>query len=146
MELNIKKFSELTKDELYEIYHLRSAVFVVEQNCAYLDVDEWDRCSLHVYLKDEDGIEAYLRVLPQGTAFDEVSIGRVIAVKRRRGLGTQIVKAGIEAAKEYFNAGSITIEAQVYAKSLYEKLGFIEISDEFMDTGIPHIKMQLTLN
>ena len=72
---------------------------------------------------------------------DYVSIGRVIAVKRRSGIGTQVLSEGIRAAKEYFAADKIYLEAQVYAKSFYEKLGFRQVSDEFLEDGIPHIKM-----
>ncbi len=141
MELSIKHFSELSRDELYEIYRLRVAVFVVEQQCVYQDIDEADRSAYHIFLKDEEGIQAYLRLLPAGTTFDAVSLGRVIAVKRHCGLGTRIVEEGIKAAGQIFGAKEIKIEAQVYAKELYEKLGFVQTSEEFMEDGIPHVAM-----
>ena len=119
MELIVKHFKELSKEELFEIYKLRVAVFVVEQNCPYQEIDDTDLVSYHVYLKEEDRIVAYLRAIPQGISFEDASLGRVIAVKRRCGLGTKIVKAGIEVVKEKFKTDKITIEAQVYAKSLY---------------------------
>ena len=144
MELTVKHLSELTSSELYEIFRLRVSVFVVEQNCPYQEIDEFDRVALHVFLSDDTGILAYLRVLPAGTVFDTPSIGRVIAVKRREGLGTHIVREGIKVARESFKASEITIEAQCYAKSLYEKLGFQQISDEFLEDGIPHVKMLYT--
>lgn len=87
MELFVKTLHELTPEELFEIYKLRVSVFVVEQKCPYQEVDDADKVAYHVWLKDEDGIQAYLRVLPKGATFDECSIGRVIAVKRRCGLG-----------------------------------------------------------
>ena len=93
MELVVKHFSELTAEELFEIYKLRVSVFVVEQKCPYQEVDEADRAAYHLWLKDEDGIESYARVLPQGVTFPTVAIGRVIAVKRRCGLGSKIVEA-----------------------------------------------------
>ena len=145
MELVIKQFQELSVEELFEIYKLRVAVFVVEQQCPYQEIDDADRSAYHAYLKDESGIQAYIRVLPKGISFDEVSLGRVIAVKRRCGLGSRILSAGIQLAKEKFHADSIVIEAQVYARKLYEKAGFIPISDEFLEDGIPHIKMALHL-
>lgn len=141
MELFVKHFSQLTRDELFEIYKLRVAVFIVEQQCAYPEVDDADRQAYHIWLRDGDGIQAYLRVLPAGATFDTVSIGRVIAVKRRYGLGSRIVAEGIRAAKEKFGARVITIEAQTYAKGLYEKAGFIQSSEEFLEDGIPHIRM-----
>ena len=143
MQLIVKHFSELSVDELFAIYKLRVAVFVVEQKCPYQEIDEADRSAYHIWLQDEDGIAAYARALPPGVTFAEASIGRVIAVKRRCGMGSRIVAAAVETAREKFSAGKITIEAQVYARSLYEKAGFRQISDEFLEDGIPHIQMQL---
>ena len=146
MQLIVKHFSELSVDELFAIYKLRVAVFVVEQKCPYQEIDEADRAAYHIWLQDEDGIAAYARALPPGVTFAEASIGRVIAVKRRCGMGSRIVAAAVETAREKFSAGKITIEAQVYARSLYEKAGFWQISDEFLEDGIPHIQMQLQLS
>lgn len=145
MELIAKHFSELTAEELFEIYKLRVSVFVVEQNCPYQEVDDADKAAYHLWLEDDDGIEAYARLLPAGTAFPTAAIGRVIAVKRRLGLGSRIVSAAIALAKEKYRADKITIEAQTYAHTLYEKLGFRQTSDEFLEDGIPHIQMQLEL-
>ena len=145
MELVIKNFSELTAEELFEIYKLRVSVFVVEQNCPYQEIDDADRTAYHVWLKDDDGIEACARALPEGVTFPTAAIGRVIAVKRRCGLGSRIVEEAVNAAREKFNADKITIEAQVYARSLYEKCGFHQTSGEFLEDGIPHIQMQLKL-
>lgn len=141
MELVVKKFDELDKRELFEIYKLRVKVFVVEQNCPYQEIDDTDLVSYHVYLKEDDKIVAYLRAIPQGVTFSDASLGRVIAVKRRQGLGTKIVKAGIEVVKEKFNTDKITIEAQVYARKLYENCGFRQTGPEFLEDNIPHIRM-----
>lgn len=141
MEVSIKHFSELSRDELFDIYKLRVSVFVVEQQCPYQEVDDGDRSAYHVFMKDEEGIQAYLRILPAGVSFDQVSLGRVIAVKRRCGLGTRIVLEGIKAARELLDAREIKIEAQVYAKELYEKIGFVQTSEEFLEDGIPHVEM-----
>ena len=143
MTLQIKRFHELTTEELYAILRLRVSVFVVEQNCPYMELDDLDREALHVWLEDEDGIEAYLRILNRGVESEHVAIGRVIAVKRRCGLGTQILAEGIRAAREGFGADRIYLEAQTYARGLYEKQGFRQISDEFLLDGIPHVKMIL---
>ncbi len=141
MKTIIKSFYELNIDELYEILKLRAEVFIIEQNCIYPDIDDKDKHSLHVFLKEQDEIVAYLRVIEKGISFDEVSIGRVIAKYRRQGLGTLVLKAGIQAAKEIYQAEKIIIEAQTYAKAFYEKQGFIQTSDEFLEDGIPHIQM-----
>ena len=143
MKLTVKHFSELSADELYEIYKLRCAVFVVEQNCVYQDIDDADKLAYHLWLSDETGIQAYARVLPKGVTFPGVSLGRVIAVRRRGGLGTKIVREAVRVAKEKFDADRITIEAQTYAKKLYENLGFKQTSEEFLEDGIPHIQMLL---
>ena len=145
MELTVKHFSELSAEELFEIYKLRVSVFVVEQNCPYQEIDDADRAAYHLWLKDADGIEAYARVLPQGVTFPTAAIGRVIAVKRRCGLGSRIVEEAVRVAAEKFHADKITIEAQVYARTLYEKCGFRQTSAEFLEDGIPHIEMQLSL-
>lgn len=144
MELYVKHFSELTTEELFEIYKLRALVFVVEQNCAYQDVDDADKQAYHLWLKDENDIVAYSRVLPKGVKHSEVSIGRVISARRRCGLGSKIVRSGIEVAKNKLNAERIFIEAQSYAREFYEKSGFKQNGSEFMEDGIPHIPMILT--
>lgn len=141
MKVYVKRYGELTKDELYALVRLRIAVFVVEQNCPYMELDDRDQAAVHVWLEDDEGIEAYLRVMDRGVESEHVSIGRVIAVKRRSGIGTQVLSEGIRVAKEYFAADQIYLEAQVYAKSFYEKSGFRQVSDEFLEDGIPHIKM-----
>ena len=141
MYLQIKRFHELTTDELYAILKLRVDVFVVEQRCPYGEIDGLDQNALHVWLQDEKWIEAYVRVLDKGVKSEHAAIGRVIAVKRRMGLGTKIVQAGLDAAREYYGADAVYIEAQTYARSLYEKLGFRQISGEFPEDGIPHIQM-----
>lgn len=145
MELVIKHFNELTTDELFEIYKLRVEVFVVEQNCPYQDVDYADRVSYHLYLRDEEGIQAYSRVIPAGAKFEHVSIGRLLTIKRRAGLGRRMMEESIKVAREKFNADLVEIEGQVYVKKLYEELGFVQTSDEFLDDGIPHVKMELHL-
>lgn len=142
MELVVKHFDELTAWELFDLYKLRVSVFVVEQSCPYQEVDDADRVSYHVWLRDGDGIAAYLRVIPAGVNFEDVSIGRVIAVRRRCGLGTRIVAEGLRVAQERLGAQRVTIEAQTYARALYEKLGFRQTSAEFLEDGIPHIRMQ----
>lgn len=141
MEIVVKKFEELSVEELYEILRLRAEVFVVEQNCAYQDLDKIDKEAYHVYLQEDGKIVAYLRVIDKDKRLDEVSIGRVISLKRRQGLGTALMKAGIEVAKEKFGAKVIKIGAQLYAKPFYEGCGFRQISGEYLEDGIPHIYM-----
>ena len=145
MNLFVKHFKELSIEELYEILKVRVEVFVVEQNCPYQEVDDKDKQSYHVYLKDHTGIKAYLRVIDKGVAYEETSIGRVLTIDRGCGLGNQILSEGIKVAKEKMNADKIKIEAQSYAREFYEKFGFKQISDEFIEDGIPHVEMILNL-
>ncbi len=144
MERIIKHFSELTTEELLEIYKLRVSVFVVEQKCPYQEVDDADRFSYHIYLKEEAGIQAYARVMDGGVTFDMPSIGRIIAVKRHCGLGSRIVAESIQFAQEHFHAKQIKIAAQTYAIPFYEKAGFVTISEPFLDVGVPHVIMLWT--
>lgn len=145
MELVVKKFNDLTNDELYEILKLRVDVFVVEQACPYPDLDNLDQEAIHVFYKDKKGIQAYLRIMDRGVESEYVSIGRVIAAERRKHLGSSLMKDAIKISKETFAADKIYLEAQVYAKEFYEKLGFKQTSEIFDLDGIDHIKMELSL-
>lgn len=141
MELKVKTFAQLSNTELYAILKLRVDVFVVEQACPYPEVDGRDEDSLHVWLEQDGEILAYLRVLDRGVESEYVAIGRVIAARRRQGLGSEIMKAGIRVAQERFHAESIYLEGQVYAQGFYESLGFRQISEPYLEDNIPHIKM-----
>ena len=145
MDLLVKTFDELSTRELYDLLRLRVDVFVVEQHCPYPELDGRDEAALHVWLQDETGIQAYLRIMDRGVSSEYISVGRVIAAKRRMGLGTRILAEGIRLARERFSAEQIYLEAQVYAKGLYEKQGFRVISEPFLEDGIPHVKMLLDL-
>lgn len=141
MEEIVKYFDELTVDELYEIMQARAEVFVVEQNCAYQDLDDVDKEAYHVWLKENGKLVAYLRVVDKGKRLDEVSLGRVISLKRRCGLGSRLMQLGLRVAKEKFGAKKIMIGAQVQAQPFYESVGFCQISGEYLEDGIPHIYM-----
>ena len=99
MQLTVKSFHDVTAEELYRILSLRVSVFVVEQNCPYMELDGLDKNAVHVWLEDDEGIQAYLRVLDRGVEADCPAIGRVIAAKRGFGLGRRIVKEGVKVAK-----------------------------------------------
>lgn len=143
MELVIKHFNELTIDELYEILRIRAEIFVVEQDAAYQDLDCLDQHSVHLYLKDEDGIQAYLRVIEPGRKHENAMISRVVSRKRRCGLATRLLKAGIEVAQKEYGADRIKISAQVYAIPLYEGVGFRVTNDEvYLEDGLPHKEMK----
>ena len=144
MELTIKHFDELSAQELFEIYRSRVAVFVVEQNCPYQEVDEADRHAYHITLRENDELVAYLRVVEQNVLREEVTIGRVLSLKRRKGYASRLLSEGIRVAEESLHADKIVIEAQTYAMPLYEKAGFVPVSEEFLEDGIPHVRMLRT--
>lgn len=137
----MKKFEELDVNELYEIMQARAEVFVVEQECAYQDLDGVDKEAYHVYLRENGELVAYLRVLDKGKRLDEVSVGRVISLKRGLGLGKRLMRAGLQVAKEKFGATIVKVGAQVQAKGFYESVGFRQVSGEYDEDGIPHIYM-----
>ena len=143
MRLVSKLFDELTPRELYELLRSRSEVFVVEQKCAYQDIDGRDYESLHVFYEEDGRVVAYLRVYPKepGT----VQMGRVLTLRRGVGLGARLLHEGIRLVHETMNAERIFIEAQTYAVGFYEREGFAVCSDEFLEDGIPHVEMTLRL-
>ena len=141
MELFVKRFEELTTDQLYSILQLRVAVFVVEQNCPYMELDGLDRGAVHLWLEENGRVMACARVMDRGVESEYVSIGRVVTAERRSGLGSRILTESIRAAKEYFHAGELYLEAQEYAIPFYARQGFAVASDVFPIDGIPHVKM-----
>lgn len=141
IKLCVKHFSQLSTEELFEIYKLRVSVFVVEQKCAYQEVDDADKAAYHMWLEDDGGIAAYIRILPAGVTYDSASIGRVISVRRRLGYASKLLSEGMAFAKKTLNADRLTIGAQTYAVPLYEKVGFKISSEPYIEDGIEHVHM-----
>ncbi len=143
MELVVKPFEELNTHELYEILRVRAAVFVVEQDCVYQDLDGIDQRAVHAFLRDGGGIRAYLRVFEK----DErtAQMGRMLTVERGAGLGGQLLKEGIRIARDVLKKDVLYIEAQCYATGFYAREGFQITSEEFLEDGIPHVEMELKL-
>ncbi len=148
MELNweYKNFPELDSDELYSILKLRSEVFVVEQNCVYLDTDDKDQDSWHLCGWNDKDLVAYARILPPGLAFAEASIGRVVTNPkyRKSGSGKILMQHAIEKTLSQFGVSEIRIGAQLYLLSFYTSLGFKKAGPEYLEDGIPHIEMTLS--
>ena len=145
MKLTAKFFDELTVSELYEILKARAAIFVVEQNCVYQDIDGVDVRSLHVFYESDGTVEAYLRLFPKPDEEGTVQMGRVLTVHHGRGLGGILLKDGIRLARDRMNAKKIFLEAQCYAVGYYAREGFRICSEEFLEDGIPHVAMELLL-
>jgi len=149
MELHwqINSFDELSTAALYAILQLRSEVFVVEQNCVYLDTDNKDAAAFHLSGWKGNEIAAYCRVLPPGLSYPEASIGRVATSLqyRRFGYGRELVTRAVGFTLHKFECNKITISAQVYLKKFYQSLGFVPVSEIYQEDQIPHIKMQFTV-
>lgn len=142
MQLIIKKFNELTVLELYKILKARVDVFVVEQKCAYGEIDGKDADAYHIFYTDENGeIAAYLRLFPKPDDRNTAQIGRVLTVKRGKGLGEKLMNSAVDFAKKTLRATSLYCEAQTYAVGFYQKVGLQVSSEEFLEDGIPHVKM-----
>ncbi|MCD8194341.1 MAG: GNAT family N-acetyltransferase [Tannerellaceae bacterium] len=145
IEWKISRFEQLTIDQLYELLYLRCRIFIVEQNCAYLDVDCKDQKAYHVCGYYDGRMVAYCRLFKPGDYFEEASIGRVVVDERYRsyGFGKELMQAAIDAVKKELGENTIVISAQLYLKRFYESLGFIQISEEYLEDDIPHIRMRL---
>jgi len=143
LDIKVKYFKELTTQELYSILQLRSDVFVVEQNCAYQDIDDKDQKALHVLGYKNETLVAYTRLLKSGDYFKQASISRVVVSKneRQHKFGYDIMLASIKAIKKHYNEETIIVSAQTYLKKFYNNLRFVETGKEYLEDGIPHIEM-----
>ena len=140
-----KKFSELTTEELYSILRLRSEIFVVEQNCVFLDMDNKDQCCDHIMYWEENKLLAYARIVPPGISYRESSIGRIVSspAARGRGIGKELLTQSIETLYRLHGKRVIRIGAQYYLKKFYETFGFEQTGDLYLEDGIQHIEMLL---
>lgn len=143
MTITIKRFEELTLEELYGILQLRSEVFVVEQDCVYQDIDGKDQKALHALGIKNKEVVAYTRIFQPGAYFEQASIGRVVVKESERtyGYGSEIMMASIKAIHDHLNETTIKLSAQTYLKKFYNSLGFKEVGEEYLEDGIPHIGM-----
>ncbi|MBU3105986.1 GNAT family N-acetyltransferase [Clostridium gasigenes] len=143
MNWNIKKFNQFKVEEIYKILALRNKVFIVEQECAYLDCDDKDLKSYHLFSEENGEVVAYLRILEKGVSYDEISIGRVAVKKNYRGKGIsrEMMLKAIEFIENNLKEETIKIQAQVYLLNFYSSLGFKAVSEEYLEDNIPHIDM-----
>ena len=146
MQTVIKKWNDLSIDEVQSIFGLRSEVFIVEQECPYQDVDGRDPEADHLLLYENNILCGYTRIFPKNTYFKEASFGRTVVKKKYRGNGYGHVLVN-EALKYLKNKkeNTIKISAQSYLKEFYTSHGFVEKGNEYMEDGIPHTGMFIDL-
>ena len=144
MNTAIKKFRELSTEEIYNILKLRSEVFVVEQNCVYQDIDEKDKKATHLFIENNNDIIAYTRIFKKGDYYEEnPSIGRVVVSKKERGknFGKEIMLNSIEFIKKELKGRKIELSAQKYLDKFYKDLDFYSEGEDYLEDGIPHQRM-----
>jgi ElaA protein len=145
LEWTCKRFDQLNIDELYELIKFRLDIFVVEQRCAYSELDKKDRMAEthHLVAYQNSQIIAYARLLPPKASYPESSIGRfaVITAQRRRGIGSTLMDKCLKQMSLLWPDHDIRVSAQVHLKEFYENFGFTRTSDEYLEDGIPHIEM-----
>ncbi|RYY52967.1 MAG: GNAT family N-acetyltransferase [Chitinophagaceae bacterium] len=139
----IKRFDELTPFELYDLLRLRSEVFVVEQDCVFLDMDDKDQLCTHLMGWKNGRLIAYTRLVPAGISYDEPSIGRVVSspAERGTGIGRLLMEESIRQVHLLFGPQPVRIGAQLYLKKFYESFGFGQVSEIYDEDGIDHILM-----
>ena len=143
MKFTFKHFNDLSTEELYAILQIRAEIFVVEQNCAYNDLDGFDKDAIHQFIRKYGKIVAYSRLLKAGSRFPDCSIGRIVVKESERGSGFGIKM--IDEAKNFilneWGASNIKISAQQYLQKFYENLGFEIVTEMYLEDGIPHFGM-----
>ena len=139
----VKAFNKLTVSELYALLQLRSAVFVVEQNCVFLDQDDKDQHCHHLLIFSKDQLVGYSRLVPAGLSYPEMAIGRVVIEPsvRGRGLGKILMELAVQYCRQLFGTGAIRIGAQTYALAFYAALGFVPDGEIYEEDGVEHIEM-----
>lgn len=148
MKFKICKFNELTVMEMYEIARSRFEVFAMEQKIIQkLELDGIDNECYQVFYMDNNRVVAYCRIVPAGVAYNNISLGRVLVLNdyRRKGLALIMIKEALKFIKEELKEDTVVLSGQVYAKGLYESVGFKIISDVYDEVGIPHVKMKIEL-
>mgnify|MGYP003602809362 CR=1 FL=1 len=139
----IKTFDELTTSELYQIIKARVDVFVVEQNCPYPDLENYDQKAIHIWAENDGEVLAYCRIFDKGIKYTETSIGRVLTTENGRGknLGKQLIQYAVEVIENRFNTPEIRISAQDYLLRFYSYFGFEETEKKYLEDNIPHTEM-----
>lgn len=143
IEWKYKNFAQLTPFELYDLLRLRSEVFVVEQTCIFLDLDNIDQHCFHLIGYHQNQLIACARIVPPAVVYEQTSIGRVVTsiAVRGTGAGKQLMQQSIDKLYSTFGNVPIKISAQFYLKTFYRSFGFHQISPVYLEDGIEHIYM-----
>lgn len=143
MNINVSTYKQLSLDNLYHILQLRSAVFVVEQNCPYQDLDNKDIDAFHMTVYENELLIGTLRILKKGVSYNEVSIGRVASHPhhREKKLGHSMMKEAMKFIEKEFGTVPVRISAQSHLCDFYEKHGFTKTGKEYLEDEIPHSEM-----
>jgi ElaA protein len=143
IDWQVKEFNELSLDELYDIMHLRQEVFVVEQDCPYMDADYKDQKAIHINGYYENELVAHTRIVAPGISYKEQSIGRVVSKPkyRKQGVGIALMKKSIAVLEEKYNSPICRISAQKYLIKFYNSFGFEVCSEEYLEDDLPHFQM-----
>jgi ElaA protein len=143
LDWRFQTFDELTTTELYGILRLRSEVFVLEQRCCFLDMDNKDQSSHHLSGYRDGELMAFARIVPPGMSYEYPAIGRIVVSPQGRGAGygIELLNASIQKLEELYGQVPIRIGAQLYLKRFYESFGFRQSSDVYLEDDIEHIEM-----
>jgi ElaA protein len=143
IQFQVKSFESLTANEVYAIIHLRSEVFVVEQQCIFQDLDHKDQKALHVLGYVNNEFAAYARLFAPSLYYEEAAIGRFVVKKSYRALklGHQLMTFCIHHIETTFKTSTIKIGAQKYLTAFYNTHGFKEIGDDYWEDHILHVHM-----
>ena len=142
------EWAQLPPDVLYGFLKLRSDIFVVEQNCVFSDMDGVDPLCDHLCGFDDKGLVlVYLRLLPPGLKFPEVSLGRLVTSPdaRRGGCAREALRLGLERLRQKFPGHTVRIGGQQYMEKFYASVGFVSTGQPYLEDGIPHVEMLMRL-
>ncbi|MDC1241459.1 GNAT family N-acetyltransferase [Gammaproteobacteria bacterium] len=143
-----KPFDELSSDELYAMIHLRQKVFIVEQDCPYIDADYTDQDAFHLLVYKNNDLIGYLRAFKPGVKYEESSLGRIVTEVNSRGLGIgkEITKEGVNFLSRKFPNHEIVISAQHRLEQFYIDIGFTARGEVYLEDDIDHIQMYILPN
>ncbi|MCJ8152935.1 GNAT family N-acetyltransferase [Chryseobacterium sp. SSA4.19] len=139
----IKSFDEFTVPELYAVLKARIDVFVIEQNCPYPDLDNYDQQAIHLWAEEDGEVMAYCRIFDKGIKYADASIGRVLTTEKARGksLGKLLIQYAVETIENRFHTSEIRISAQDYLLKFYGGFGFEDTGKKYLEDDIPHTEM-----